>query len=90
MLDRRPLDYITFLIPMGDGIAMRYTDYVIASGTGTRIVTYVAPLFSVETSEPLPDDALADMAGPLSDNYKGQMEKLAEMAAAAAADLTPA
>lgn len=90
VLDRRPLDYVTFLIPLGDGIAMRYTDYVIADGTGTRIVTHAAAPHSIESGEPLGDDALGEMAGFFLANFKPQIETLADLAAAAAADLTPA
>ncbi|MCP4247071.1 MAG: hypothetical protein GY778_08480 [bacterium] len=68
-------------------MAMRYTDYVIPSGTGTRIVSYTAPLFSVETGEAMPNDVLDQMAGPLGDNYQLNLGRLGEMAAAAAASV---
>ena len=90
VLDRRPLDYITFLLPVMDGVAMRYTDYVIASGSGTRIVTYVAKLFSVDTGEALPDEQLAEMASNVRDPYVQQVTHLAEMANQAAASLSTA
>lgn len=87
VLDRRPLDYITFLLPIADGVAMRYTDYVIASGTGTRIVTHVAELHAIETGEPLPGQQLAEMEKPLGENYDRQLNQLADMANEAAASL---
>lgn len=89
VLDRRPVDYITFMIPLGDGIAFRYTDYVIPSGNGARIVTCAAPPFSIETGEPLPDEVLAEMKGPIMDDYRPQVEALAAMAAEAAKSLAP-
>jgi len=90
VLDRRPVDYITFLSPLGDGVSFRYTDYVIASGTGTRIVSYAAEAFNTDTLESLPDDVLAQLAGLFSGAYEMQLNALADMAAAAAASLSPA
>lgn len=87
VLDMKAVDYVTFVLPLGDGMAMRYTDYVIPSGAGTRIVSYSAPLFLSETGENLPDEVLAEMAGPLGDNYQRSLERLAEMADEAAASL---
>jgi len=88
VLDRRAVDYITFLLPVDDGIAMRYTDYVIPSGAGTRIVSYAAPLFSTETGAELSADVLALMAGPVGDDYAPSLVRLAAMADGAAAGLT--
>jgi uncharacterized protein YndB with AHSA1/START domain len=88
VLDRRPVDYITFLSPLGEGVAFRYTDYVIASGTGTRIVSYAAAPFDAATGEPLPQEVLAQMAGMFGGIYKGQLDQLADMATAAAATLS--
>ena len=87
VLDRRPLDYITFVMPIMEGVAMRYTDYVIASGTGTRIVTNVAKLYSIDTGDNLSDDQLAELAGPVGDPYKRQLGQLTDMANQAAASL---
>lgn len=83
--DIKTLDYVTFLVPMPDGSYMKYTDYVIPSGTGTRIVTYAAPLFDSETGEPLPDEIQEEMAELVSANYDGQLDNLVKMADAAAA-----
>lgn len=88
VLDMRPVDYITIMIPIGDGVGMRYTDYVVPSGTGTRIVTCAAPAFSIESGEDLPDDVLAEMAGPAGDDYQQNLVRLAAMAETAAAGLT--
>lgn len=80
VLDMRPVDYITYMIPVGDGMGLRYTDYVIPSGTGTRIVSYGAPLFSTETGEQVSDGVLAAMAGPVGDDYAEGLVRLAAMA----------
>jgi len=87
VLDRRPLDYITFLIPVGEGMAMRYTDYVVASGTGSRIVSLAAPVFSTATGDPVSDEVLGELAGPVGDPYAQSLQTLAEMAARAAESL---
>lgn len=84
VLDMRPVDYVTFLMPVGDGIAMRYTDYVISSGNGTRIVTQVAPLFEVESGETLPDEDLDALEEAVTGTYPASLDKLAEMAGEAA------
>jgi hypothetical protein len=80
VLDMRAIDYVTFLTSIGDGMALRYTDYVIPSGTGTRIVTYAAPLFMSDTGENLSDEVLAELAGPVGDPIGATMERLAKMA----------
>lgn len=80
VLDMKVVDYATFLIPMGEGMGLRWTDYVIPSGAGTRIVSYCAPLFSIETGEILPDDVLESMKKPVGDDYQASLTRLAEMA----------
>lgn len=80
VLDLRPVDYITLTIPFGDDAVMVYTDYVVPSGSGTRIVNYTAPLMSASTGEALPDDVLAEMAGAVSADYRGSLERLVAMA----------
>ncbi len=85
VLDMKPVDYITFMIPMGEGIGLRYTDYVMPSGNGTRIVTYAAPLFSIETGEDLPQGVLDEMRDVVAGNYEAQLLTLAGMANSATA-----
>ena len=80
VLDMRPVDYITLTIPFGPDAVMVYTDYVIPSGTGTRIVNHTAPLMSATTGETLPDDVLAEMADAVRADYRGSLERLAAMA----------
>ncbi len=87
VLDMRPMDYVTFLIPVGDGVALRYTDYVIPSGRGTRVVTFAAPPFSADTGEVLPTEVLDQMEGPMRANVQPSMDRLAAMADEAAASL---
>lgn len=90
VLDMRPLEYVTFVIAMDEHMGMKYTDYVIPSGTGTRITTHTAPLFALETGDPLPDEMLEQMFEPMMGNYKRQLEALVAIANETAANLTPA
>jgi hypothetical protein len=80
VLDMRPVDFMTVLIPAGEGMAVRYTDYVIPSGTGTRIVSYSAPVFFTATGDPLPGEMLAEMQGVLQANYRESLHRLTELA----------
>ena len=80
----KSVDYVTFVTPTGEGTGLRYTDYVIPSGTGTRIVENVAPLFSIETGEDLLEDALSEMRGPTTEFLQNYMDRLAEMSDLAA------
>ena len=87
VLDMKTANYVTFVGTVMVGVAMTYTTYLIPSGSGTRIVSYAAPLVSIETGERLPDDALAGMASPLSDGHASQIDRLVKMADAANANL---
>ena len=90
VLDMRPLDYITILVPFDGGVAMRYTDYVIPSGSGTRVVSYAAPPFSIETGEVLPQEQMEAMAGPMRAVVEEGMKRLVAMSDTAAAELLEA
>ena len=52
VLDVRPLDYITLLVTPLENTGMRWTDYVVPNGTGTKIVSCTAPLFAIDSGEP--------------------------------------
>jgi uncharacterized protein YndB with AHSA1/START domain len=90
VLDMKAVDYITVVIPMGEGMGLRYTDYVIPSGAGTRVVSYSAPPVMSETGETVPDEVLSGMLGPMRDNYQQSLERLATMADEAAASVARA
>ncbi|MDJ0923983.1 MAG: DUF2652 domain-containing protein [Acidimicrobiia bacterium] len=90
VLDMKAVDYITIVIPMGDGLGLRYTDYVIPSGTGTRIVSYLAPLFMTETGEDASGEVVVDMESYLRDTYTQNLQDLAQMADEAAASMVTA
>lgn len=87
VLDMKPVDYMTVVASPGGGVGMRYTDYLIPNGSGTRIVSYAAPLFSIETGETLPDETLAESEGFLTEGHGENMKRLIELADAAAASL---
>ena len=86
----RPVNYLTVLIPVEEGIAVRYTDYVMPSGTGSRIVTYMELPFLVETGKPLDAAQVEDRKAFLVSNYEQQMGRLTHMAEKAAAELASA
>jgi hypothetical protein len=87
VLDMRPVDYMTVLIPVGEGMAVRYTDYVIPSGTGTRVVSYSAPVFFTESGDPVSDEMLAEIRGTLEANYRESLYRLTELADAESAHM---
>jgi hypothetical protein len=87
VLDMRPVDYITFVAGIAEGVAMRYTDYVVPSGSGTRVVTYAAPLFASESGEVLPDEDLDSMKEMLTSQYSSDIERMVAMADETAASL---
>lgn len=88
VLDMRALDYITFLLPMGD-MAMRWTEYLVPSGSGTRVVCVVAPIHWVETGEAVDDQTLEAMeAGVVG--YEDGLSRMVLMADEAAARIVGA
>jgi hypothetical protein len=80
VLDMRPVDYLTILLPLGDGMALRYTDYVLPSGTGTRIVSYAAPVFFTETVEPVPEAILDQVGAMLGETTRQNLDRLVALA----------
>jgi hypothetical protein len=84
VLDMKPLDYVTFVIPITPEATLRYTDYVIPSGGGTRFVSYAATPFSPQTGENLTDDeGLAELAEYVRSEIVGQVERMMALADAA-------
>lgn len=79
VLDSRPNEYMTLMTPFSEGSSVRYTHYLLPSGTGTKVVTYVA---RPEAADP---DSSADL--PLEQGREivlqsigGALEQLYEMA----------
>ena len=71
---------MTTTVPIDGRFGLRFTDYLIPSGTGTRLVTYAAPAFDLTTGEPLPEEMLSQIMEPLREGYLGQAERLVAMA----------
>ncbi len=80
ILDVRPLDYITLLSTPRENVALRWTDYVVPSGTGTKIVSLSAPLFAVDTGEPLDEPVLDQLRELVRTPYAENLERLVTMA----------
>jgi hypothetical protein len=90
VLDSRPNDYMTIMIPINEGATtVSYTHYLIPSGAGTRIVTYMAePAGSDSPDAPaMPLDALRPI---MEANLDDGVTRLCEMTDAAAAALARA
>lgn len=89
VLDMRPVDYMTLLMALGDGLALRYTDHVIPREGGTEIVCHAAKAFFTETGEPAPDEVLTQIAEQLA-GYQEDLERLVELAEEATSQLAQA
>ena len=89
ILDMKPLDYMTLTAQIGPGIAMNWTDYVIPSGDGSRVISYAARPYYAESGETLPDDLLEEKLAELAAGYQTQAGVLTDMASRAALAVSP-
>jgi uncharacterized protein YndB with AHSA1/START domain len=80
----RPAEYLTLYWDLANGWAMRYTDHVIPSGSGTKILSYTDVLVDAQSGEPAPQEVLDQMGGPIEDNYAQALGRLANLASEAA------
>ena len=78
--DMRPLEYVTFALAMDEHVGMKYTDYLIPSGTGTRITTHAGAPYALATGETLPPAALDEMQPMLMGGYQESLERLSAIA----------
>lgn len=78
--DMRPLEYVTFACALNENVGMKYTDYVIPSGTGTRITTHAGAPFDLATGDTLPPTVLEELEPMIMGNYEQSLEMLADMA----------
>lgn len=84
--DMKAHEYITQVSPVGPGVGIKWTDYVIPSGDGARVISVVAPLFDVESGKPLGEDDLAGYFGRLSEIWQTQVELITSMSTEAFGD----
>ena len=89
VLDTRPSEYMTIMIPFTGGATVRYTHYLIPSGTGTRIVTYMARPTRAD-SDDLSGLPVEEIRSQLQANLDAGISRLIEMADGAAASLASA
>jgi uncharacterized protein YndB with AHSA1/START domain len=87
VLDMRTADYVTVVGALTPEIGLKYTDYLIPSGTGTRIVSHAAMPFTFATDEALPAEAVAEMKEHVFGRFRDQMNTLVAAANAEAAAL---
>ncbi len=86
VLDTRPNEYMTIMIPFSFGVVVNYTHYLIPSGAGTRIVTYMAQPTHPDSSDDS-DLPLDEVRSTLQANMDAGISRLVELADAAAAAL---
>ena len=90
VLDLRTQQYMTTLMPLMPGVTMRFTDYLVPSGGGTRIVSCVEAPIATETGRPATEHMGPDALEMITANTAGYQSRLAAMADAAAEQLTTA
>ncbi|MEX1281445.1 MAG: DUF2652 domain-containing protein [Acidimicrobiia bacterium] len=80
VLGRQPLQHMTLSFPVGEGLAIRYTDHLVPSDGGTTVISCAAPVASTETGEPIDAERLADYE-PMFLGYVDSLNRMAEMVA---------
>lgn len=60
VMDMKPVDYITLTSPIGPGVAAKWTEYVISSGEGSKLINQAAEAFDAVTGETLDPNSLAE------------------------------
>lgn len=89
VLDVRPMEYVTFLFSPVPGFALRWTDYLIPSGAGTRLVTHLAAPIAIESGETAPPEVLEMFRTQGVERHKSGTATMIEMADKAAEQLEP-
>lgn len=78
--DARPLDYMTVVFTPFPGSAVRYTDYVVPIGSGTRLIEYVDVPFDSDSGEPLTGEALSEFRAMFAEAVPQSLDRLSDMA----------
>lgn len=85
IIDMRVHEYMTQTAPFGPGVAFKWTDYVVPSGEGARVISIAGPPFDVESGETLPEEFLNGHLEGFRQIYQKQVDRIAEMSADALA-----
>lgn len=80
VLDSSAGDYLTLTGEPVPGIGMRWTEYVVASGEGTRLIQYTAEPFDLETGGKLDDTKLAEAHNMVEQINRGGIEGIVAIA----------
>ncbi|MGB7860163.1 MAG: DUF2652 domain-containing protein [Acidimicrobiia bacterium] len=83
IVDMKVHEYVTQTAPIGPGIGFKWTDYLVPSGDGARVISVAAPPFEVDTGLVVPEEGLGFGLDAMSQTYQNQVDRLASMAAAA-------
>lgn len=89
VLDSRPNEYLTLMVPFSAEAAVRTTHYLIPSGAGTKIVTYSSLPSNIDPADAIPP-SVASGEDELRENIGGSMDRLAQAADESAAAMVGA
>ncbi len=78
--DMKTVDYVTYVTTLAPGVAVKWTDYVIASGGGTRLISYAAEPFDPDSGETLASEVAAQFYDGVFQGWKQSAERLVELA----------
>ncbi len=80
VIDIKTVDYITYVSQVAPGVSLKWTDYVVASGGGTRLISYAKPPFDSESGQTLVPEVADQMRTFVSQNFQKGADRLVEMA----------
>ena len=80
VIDMKAVDYVTFVSPVAPGVAVKWTEYVIGSGGGSRLINYTAEPFNPESGEKLDPATAADFLAGLSGAWQDGADRLVVLA----------
>ena len=85
IVDLKAHEYLTQTAPVSPGVGFKWTDYVIASGSGARVISVAAPPFALDGDDTTVEEMKLGMLDHMTTIYQAQVDRLAEMSTAAAA-----
>ena len=80
VIDMKAVDYVTFVSIAAPGVALKWTEYVIASGGGSRLINYASEPFDPETGEKIDPGLAAELHPGVSGNFQAGADRLVELA----------
>ncbi len=83
IVDMRTHDYMTQTVSFAPGAAFNWTDYVVPSGQGSRVVSVGGYPFDAESGEALSEEERQAFGERALDLYQAQVDRLTSMASQA-------